>query len=73
MMSYSPALSKLFCNCSPIRVNGYNVFPLPQGFFTKEEIEVLRKEDTAQKNLMHYPLIASFLPDDIRPKGIPKL
>ena len=73
MTSYSPALSKLLRYCKPIRVNGYNVFPLPEGFFTKEEIEDLRKEDRIQKKYMHYPLIANFLPDDIRPIGIPKL
>ncbi|MBR4750250.1 MAG: hypothetical protein IK077_00665 [Thermoguttaceae bacterium] len=73
MTSYSPALLKLLRYCKPIRVNGYNVFPLPEGFFTKEEIEDLRKEDEARRYFKKKPFIANFLPDDIRPKGIPKL
>ena len=41
MTSYSPALVKLLRNCDSIMVNGTFVYPLPEGFFTKEEIEVL--------------------------------
>ena len=73
MTSYSPALVKLLRNCDSIMVNGTFVYPLPEGFFTNEEIEVLRREDSARRNLMGDPLIANFLPDDIRPKGIPKM
>ncbi|MBQ9812176.1 MAG: hypothetical protein IJM54_02585 [Thermoguttaceae bacterium] len=41
--------------------------------FTDEEIEELREFENYRKSLGREPSIMSFLPDDIRPKGIPKL
>ena len=73
MTSYSPALAKLLTNCHSIKIKGFRVFPLPDGLFTREEIEDLRKEDEARRYFKKKPFIANFLPDDIRPKGIPKL
>ena len=49
------------------------LWSIPQGKLTKEEIEMLRQEDELRKQLHRSPLIANFLPDDIRPKGIPKM
>ncbi|MBR4750251.1 MAG: hypothetical protein IK077_00670 [Thermoguttaceae bacterium] len=41
--------------------------------FTDEEIEELREFENYRKSLGREPSIMNFLPDDIRPKGIPKL
>ena len=73
MMSYSPALHKLLTICPPVRINGTVVRVIEKGMFTKEEIEALRKEDNAKRRWQKKPLIANFLPDNIRPKWIPKL
>lgn len=73
MMTYSPVLYKLLTICPPIRINGTVVRVIKKGMFTEEEIEALRKEDNIKRRWQKKPLIANFLPADIRPKGIPKL
>ena len=72
-MYYCPALIKLREASRPVKVNGIKVRSLQRGLFTNEEIEDLRKFETYRKSMHQEPLIANFLPDDIRPKGIPKL
>ena len=73
MMRYSPVLDKLTTLSCPIRVGDTFVFPIPVNRFSKEEIDMLRKEDNLSQQFGYGPLVANFLPDDIRPKGIPKM
>ena len=73
MMTYDPAISKLLRVSRPIKLGEYRVFPIPPNVFSPEEIAVLRREDQLRKELNKQPFIANFLPDDIRPKGIPKM
>lgn len=73
MTSDSPAVNKLFRLSRPIKMGYERVWPIPANKFTKEEIEELRNEDSLGKQLGYPPFIANFLPDDIRPKGIPKM
>ena len=73
MMTDNPVVNKLTRISEPILVGDVYVFPIPEGKFSKKEIEILRSEDEFGKELGYDPSIANFLPDDIRPKGIPKL
>ena len=73
MLTSDPTFFKLLETSRPISVGKFNVFPIPENVFTKQEIEILREEDKLRRELYDRPLIANFLPDDIRPKGIPKL
>lgn len=73
MTSDNPATIKLFKLSRPIEIEGDFLWPIPVGKFTEEEIEELRQEDLLGKQLGYPPFIANFLPDDIRPKGIPKM
>lgn len=72
-MTDNPALAKLISVSRPIKIGTNILWPIPQGKLTREEIEMLREEDELRKQLHRFPLIANFLPDDIRPKGIPKM
>ena len=73
MMTYNPVANKLVQTSRPIKIGYLRVFPIPKGKFSKKEIDELRKYDETVKRLGYHPFVANFLPDDIRPKGIPKL
>ena len=73
MITDNPAAYKLVTISTPIRLGDAFVFPIPPNKFTREEIEMLREEDDLRKQLGYQPFVANFLPDDIRPKGIPKM
>ena len=56
-----------------VKVGNIWMWTIPDGEFTSEEIEELRQHDLDHQRFNEAPLIANFLPDDIRPKGIPKM
>lgn len=73
MTSVSPVLDKLFEVGSQIIIGYTTPFIISNKDFTAKEIEELRHEHNLAYKCDGTPLIANFLPDDIRPKGIPKL
>lgn len=72
-MYYCPPLIKLIETSPSVRVNGTLMRIIRKELFTDEEIEELREFENYRKSLGREPSIMNFLPDDIRPKGIPKL
>ncbi|MBQ9812175.1 MAG: hypothetical protein IJM54_02580 [Thermoguttaceae bacterium] len=73
MASYSPLLKRVFTTCDRVHIGFSWPFVISKEEYSKEEIEKLRREHkrTLKEDGLYF--IANFLPDDIRPKGIPKL
>ena len=77
-MIYSKALSKLLRITlgkpeRHITVNDECLHIIYEGEFSKEDIDELRNIDIWFQKNGNPPLIANFLPDDVRPKGIKKM
>lgn len=72
-MTSDPVIIKLLDNVDPIAIGRKALFIIPEGLFTSDEIETLRKEDKERQRLGFPPWIANFLPDGVRPKGIKKM
>ncbi|MDO5309803.1 MAG: hypothetical protein Q4G03_10005 [Planctomycetia bacterium] len=68
-----PTVSKLIHLSPPLAIGHLCVFEIPEGRFTSEEIEILRKKDAEGLDLYDEPFVANFLPDDVRPAGIKKM
>ena len=79
-----PELDKLFhtspgsimVDLSPIHYEGNShdvAWVIPKGVFTPEEIEVPRNEHELRWECGYGALIANFLPDEVRPKGVTKM
>ena len=60
-------------NLEHLIVNNWEVMVIPDGEFSKEEIEELRMIDRMRAKRRQDPWFANFLPDDIRPPGVKKL
>ncbi|MBQ9370895.1 MAG: hypothetical protein IJU03_01765 [Thermoguttaceae bacterium] len=72
-MTNNPALFKLLrAHPYRIKVNGIWLMIIPDDLLNQDEVEMLRKEDNWRKE-HDDPIIANFLPDDVRPKGIKKM
>lgn len=74
MTTTSPALIKLFSmkhDAFYLDHNCYHV--IPEGKFTKEEINELRALDNHFFKMGNGRFIANFLPDDIRPAHVKKM
>ena len=72
MTSVNPLLDRLFEN-KQIIIGLSTPFIISDKDFTKEEIEELRSMHNFMYEEDKLYLIANFLPDEIRPKGIPKM
>ena len=74
MMVHSPTIRKWqYSNRKHVTVNGEHMWVISDGEFTPEEIEELREYDSMSRICNRLPLIANFLPDDVRPEGVKKL
>lgn len=74
MTTGSPALVKLLKTKHEILyLAGRHYHAIPNTSFTKEEIDELRRLDDLSFETDGERFIANFLPDDIRPKNVPKL
>lgn len=73
-MIYNEAYAKLLAmDTERIKIDGELLFIIPEGKFSPSEIDELRKVEDFFKDCEGIPTFANFLPDDVRPKGIPKL
>ncbi len=69
-----PVISKLVRTPMKwIEIDGMFLRVLPEGVFTKEEIEKLKDDEKCNIECGNPPDIANFLPDSIRPSNIPKM
>ena len=69
-----PVISKLVRTPMKwIEMDGIFLRVLPEGVFTKEEIEKLKGYEKRNIENGNPPDIANFLPDSIRPSNIPKM
>ncbi|MBR4750249.1 MAG: hypothetical protein IKX88_16780 [Thermoguttaceae bacterium] len=74
MTTYSESLQKLLnSDADYLKINGDYYWVIPDNLFTRREIDELRETSSSFKENNGSELIANFLPDDMRPKGIPKL
>lgn len=73
MTSVSPLLEKVFELDNQIHFGDSYPFIISEKDFSKKEIEELRREHERTLKQDDLYFIANFLPDDIRPKDIPKL
>ena len=74
MMTIEPTVMKwLGLNRDSVLVGDKYLWVIPDGVFTPEEIEKLRQYDVEHQRFDEEPIIANFLPDDVRPEGVKKL
>lgn len=74
MTTGSPALVKLFSMKHVIiEINDVFYHVIPDDSFTEQEVNELRRLDDLSFETDGERFIANFLPDDIRPKNVPKL
>lgn len=72
MLINNPIFTRLI-EIEPQFVNDMCLRVISEDLFNKEEIEYLRKTEQYRIELGEDPMVANFLPDDQRPKGVKKL
>lgn len=73
-MIMNPAFDRLLgMDVERVEIGGEWLYIIPNGEFSTKEIEELRDVDEYFKEYNKHPMIANFLPDDVRPSNIPKL
>ena len=73
-MVYNEAYGKLLgMDVERVKVRDEWLFVIPDNVFSSEEIEDIRKADDFFIRYNDHPVIANFLPDDLRPAHVKKL
>ena len=73
MTSCGPLMKRVLMSRNRVPIDTSWPFVISEKEYSREEIEKLRKKHKLTLECDGMYFIANFLPDDIRPKGVPKL